>query len=171
ARPFAEMVESVFEQEVVAGLIAHVSPFEQAKRADLDWHGLWRHFGLGRPDLAYEHTGWGYLSTDERHRYCPAYFNYGVVAMPRDVAPRIAGVIDSTFARARGRIGTVYDAQIALAVAIAKLGLPVRALPMRFNFPNVPPLEALHAAEFPHASILHLLGQHQMTKLGMYVQL
>jgi len=68
ARPFDEMVEAVFEQEIIAGLIAHVSPFEQAKREDLDWHGLWRHWGLGRPDLAYEHTGWGYLSTDERDR-------------------------------------------------------------------------------------------------------
>src|SRR5262249_48623146 len=97
--------------------------------------------------------------------------NYGVIAMPRDFAPRIAGAIDSIFARVRGRVGTVYDAQIALAVAIAKLGLPARALPMRFNFPNVPHLEALHAAEFPHASILHLLGQHQTTKSGMYKSL
>src|SRR5262249_9741653 len=119
-------------------------------------------------DLAYEHTGWGYLSTDERYRYCPAYLNYGVVAMPRDFAHRIAGVIDSIFARVRERVGTVYDAQIALAVAIAQLGFPARALPMRYNFPNVPLLEALHAAEFPHASILHLLGQHQMTKSGLY---
>jgi hypothetical protein len=168
ARPFEEMIESVFEQEVIAGLIAHVSPFEQAKRDDLDWHGLWRHCGLGRPRLDYEHTGWGYLSSDKRHRYCPAYFNYGVVAMPRDFARHIADAIDPIFARVRGRVGTVYDAQIALAVAIAELGLPARALPMRYNFPNVPQLEALHAAEFPHASILHLLGEHQMTKSGLY---
>jgi hypothetical protein len=171
ARPFDDLIEAVFEQEVIAGLIAHVSPFEQAKREDLDWHGLWRLCGLGRPGLAYEHTGWGYLSTDERHRYCPAYFNYGVVAMPRDFAGRLAGVIDSIFTKVRGRVGTVYDAQIAFAVAIAQLGLPARALPMRYNFPNVPQLEALHAAEFPHASILHLLGQHQMTKSGMYENL
>jgi hypothetical protein len=171
ARPFDEMIESVFEQNVIAGLIAHVSPFEQAKRDDLDWHGLWRHCGLSRPRLEYEHTGWGYMSTDERHRYCPAYFNYGVVAMPRDFARRLGDVIAQIFAKVRERVGTVYDAQIALAVAIAQLSLPARALPMHYNFPNVPQLEALHAAEFPHASILHLLGQHQMTKSGLYASL
>ena len=37
--------------------------------------------------------------------------------------------------------------------------------------PNVPQLEALHAAEFPHASILHLLGQHQMSKAGLYASM
>jgi hypothetical protein len=62
----------------------------------------------------------------------------------------------------------IFDAQIALAVAIARLGLPARALPMRYNFANHIVLEALHAAEIPHARILHLLGCEQITKQELY---
>lgn len=167
ARPLDDLIETVYSRQAIAGLIAHVSPFEsRAANGFLDLPEGWKklHESLGlRPGRAdYEHTGWGYMSSDDRFRYTQPYFNYGVVCAPRGMAVRIGSVIDDLQRHVRDRFpGLCFGAQIALALAIAQLELPHWCLPMRYNFPNVPVLEALHAAEIPHTRIIHLLGNHQ----------
>jgi hypothetical protein len=159
AGPLDELVHIVHEQNAIAGFIAHICPFERAQQHEVDWDVLFRHCGLKAPTLVHQHTGWGALSTDERRRLCPAYFNYGVVCLTRTMCRRIAPILDRLFDRVREICPTVYAAQLALAAAIAKLELPAIALPMRWNCPNAPELEALQPEEVPQARILHLLGQ------------
>lgn len=167
AAPFDEVVQSVFDQDVIAGVIAHRSPFEGTD-PELTWDDVFDRFGMRTPRLDYEHTGWGYLGNEERGRYCPAYFNYGFVCMPRAFAERIGSIHEETWTRVRETIGGVFDGQIALAAAIARLRLPARALPMRYNLPNNVSIEALHASEVPHASVLHFCGGAQIDKFEIF---
>src|ERR1700757_832940 len=77
-RPLDDLIERVHRDQVLAGTIAHLSPLPGGKLERPDWARLFSHFGLREPRLEYEHTGWGYMSTDPDYRFCPAYFNYGV---------------------------------------------------------------------------------------------
>lgn len=164
AGPLDELVQSVYERNVVAGMIAHCCPFERAGQHHMTWDIMYRHCQAGAPRLEHEHTGWGWLSSDPGRRNCPAYFNYGVVCAPRSFCSSIGLMIDGVFDQVREIAPSVYAAQVALAVAIGKLKIPAVALPMRWNFANAPELEAMHAAELSHARILHMLGAHQFDK-------
>jgi hypothetical protein len=160
AGPLDELIDDVARHGHLAGVIAHARPF----RADpsMSWEGVFHYCGLERPRLDHEYTGWGYMDTDPRHRHCPPYFNAGVLCGPGPLFNEIGAVIDRLARQAAECTGELYfQNQMALALAIAKLGVPTRALPMRYNFPNDPLLEALHADEIPHARILHMLRNNQ----------
>jgi hypothetical protein len=163
-RPLDGLVELVYRKQLVAGTIAHTSPLIGSKLDPTDWARLFELFGLGEPRLAFEHTGWGYYFTDPRLRYCPAYFNYGVVAGPAQMIAEISPVSEAYLHQLRDTVGSPFDAQLALSLAIAKLSTPVQAMPLRYNMPNHPYLEALHATEVGPAVILHLLADIQFRR-------
>jgi hypothetical protein len=161
AGPFDELVERVYTEQVIAGVLAHVSPFECLSQPK-GWKRLYKSLGLRSLRMDHEHTGWGALSKDARFRHCPAYFNYGVVCAPRAFIQAIGQAIEGLLQHVRRRYPKFFfDNQVALALAIAKLGLPYLCLPIRYNFPNDPHLERLRAAELPHTRIIHLLRDHQ----------
>jgi len=54
-------------------------------------------------------------------------------------------------------IDTFFRFQIALTLAIQKLGLPTRALPLRYNFPNDPQFDQKYPEELMNLRILHYL--------------
>jgi hypothetical protein len=170
-RPLDGLIERVDRGGVVAGTIAHASPLPNGRLDDPDWARLFALCGLPKPRLDYEHTGWGYMLAEPRHRYCPAYFNYGVVAAPAGLLRRIGEVSEGFLIRLRELNASYYDAQIALTMAIARLGAPVLALPLRYNMPNNPLLEALHHAEIPHATILHLLAEQHFRRSETFASL
>ena len=157
-RPLDGLVDFVYRRQVVAGTIAHTSPLLGSKLDPTDWTRLFALVGLGEPRLDFEHTGWGYYFADPRLRFCPAYFNYGVVAGPAQMITEIGRVSESFLLQLREIMGSYFDAQLALTMAIAKLSTPVFALPLRYNMPNHPYLEALHATEVEPAVILHILA-------------
>jgi hypothetical protein len=161
SRPIDNLVESVHREQVIAGLIAHASPFE-----GLGLRNAWRelHAGLGIQNVRmdHQHGGWGTLYKDAGFRYCPPYFNFGVICAPSTHFGAMSGVCIELLNYVRDRFKDFYyDCQVTVSLAIAKLGLPYRCLPMRYNFPNHRVLEEQYAHELPAARILHLLGDHQ----------
>jgi hypothetical protein len=172
AGPLDDLIETVHSRQTIAGVIAHISPFEHRK-CPYAWQELQGSLGLRAVRAEYEHTGWGYMSSDERFRYTPPYFNYGVVCAPRGVVTQIGRVSHDLLRCVRSRFPDFFfDNQVALSLAIAKLSLPHWCLPMRYNFPNDPLLEALHAAELPHTRIIHLLRNHQqVSKTDLFASL
>jgi hypothetical protein len=158
-RPLNILIERSYRDHVLAGVIAHSSPLDTGKLEDPDWARLFAICGLPEPRLEYEHTGWGYYFSEPRHRYCPAYFNGGVIAVPADLLSAIGPVFAAHLARLRAEVGGYYDTQIALSTAISQLAVPVLPLPMRYNMPNHPFIEALHHVEIEPATILHLLAE------------
>ena len=169
--PLDDLIERTYRDGVLAGTIAHTPPLTQGKLVDPDWAQLFSLCGLPAPRLEYEHTGWGYFFSDSRYRYCPPYFNYGVIAVPAGLLSRISQAYAPCLERLRAVFGSYFDGQIALSMAIAQVDAPVRALPLRYNLPNNPLLEALHHQEIEHATILHLLGDQQFRRAETFASL
>ena len=157
SRPFEELVLDCHRNQYFAGLIAHVPPFPDPGL----WQRVYHAAGLGEVSFTHEHTGWGYMFNDERTRFCPPYFNLGVLCAPSTIMRRIGEDIYDLMHCVDSVAETGYRCQIALSLAVTKQAIPYRCLPMRYNFPNDVFLEALHGPELPHAALLHLLRDHQ----------
>jgi hypothetical protein len=165
AGPLDELVTEAHDRQAVCGVIAHLPPLASMET----WRRIYERCGISELETPCEHTGWGYLFDDETLRYCPPYFNLGVLAAPAGLTRRIGEVVYELMAQVDAVERTAYRVQIAVSLAVTKLGIPYRELPFRWNFVNDPLLEALHASELPHVRIIHLLRRHQLRKDRMYL--
>jgi len=109
--------------------------------------------------LIHEYTGWGLMGQDVKHRYCPPWFNFGVVIAPREVMERIGRVYLPLIERIEEIEESMYRPQLALSLAVVALGIPYRVLPLRYNFPYEDAVEADNPAEVENAAILHYARQ------------
>jgi hypothetical protein len=167
AAPFDDMVRSAHRQSALAALISFASPFEH-HRLEGGWYRLFREFGLAEPRLEFTHTGYGSLHRDPNFARCPAYFNQGVVCLPATLATRMGEILPSLMADVKALTDTPYRLQLAIALAVAKLGAPSLALPLRYNFPNLEPIETRHRREIRSASLLHLHGSEPVSKMDLF---
>jgi hypothetical protein len=167
AGPLDELIETAWRSTAVCGVVAHVPPLSSRDQ----WLEIYRRCGLGPLKTPCEHTGWGYMFSDPTLRYCPPYFNLGVLAAPATMARAIGSEIYELMTVVDQVQRTSYRVQLAVSLAITKLGLSFRALPFRWNFVNDPLLEALHAAELDDVRIIHLLRRHQVHKDEVYASL
>lgn len=167
AGPLDELVEEAHRSGALCGVVAHVPPLARREQ----WQAIYDSLGLGELKTPCEHTGWGYMFQDESMRYCPPYFNLGVLAAPAAVMRSIGRDIYELMTAVDAVERTAYRVQIAVSLAVARFGLPFRALPFRWNFVNDPLLEALHAGELGEARILHLLRRHQVNKDELFASL
>lgn len=170
-RPLDPLINQAYRTQSLAGTIAHTTPLPTGRLEQVDWPGLFEICGLKALPLEYEHTGWGYFFGNPAHRFCPPYFNYGVIAAPARVVASIGQVFERHLYRLRATMGSYFDTQIALTMAIAQLSIPVIALPLRYNMPNHPPIEALHHTELNHATILHLLAETYFQRVETFASL
>jgi len=164
AGPLDELVDEAYRAVAICGVVAHVPPLPSQGH----WRDIYLACGLGDVATPCEHTGWGYMFSDPALRFCPPYFNLGVLAAPASVMTRIgAEIYDLMSAVDRVEV-TNYRVQLAVSLAVVKFALPYRALPFRWNFVNDPLLEALHAHELDHVKIVHLLRRHQIHKSEVF---
>ena len=170
-RPLDDLIDVAHRNQALCGVIAHTSPLDHGRLESADWARLFAICGLPAPRLEFEHTGWGYTSNEDRHRFCPAYFNAGVVVAPAPLIAAMAHVYYDHLTRLLSGMGSGFDAQIAIATSIVRVGTPVRTLPFRFNMPNHPLLEALHYNEIDHAVILHLLAEQHFRRVETFASL
>jgi hypothetical protein len=172
AAPFDELIRDVYRRQHFAGVMAVASPLLFLERP-YTWHELYDHCAIGRdPVLCHEYLGWPYYHTDDpAHRYGPPYFNYGVVCAPAWMMKRIGVLYFPYFLKLRELSPNILITQVALSLALVKLGLRFETLPARYNFPNELALEALHGLELPHAKFLHLWGRVRFNKQYLYEDL
>jgi len=166
AGPLDDLVEEAHRAGGLCGVVAHVPPLGREQ-----WQEIYRSCGLGELKTPCQHTGWGYMFQDEALRYCPPYFNLGVLAAPAAAMRRIGRVIYELMAAVDSVNRTIYRIQVAVSLAVTRLGLPFRALPFRWNFVNDPLLEAIHADELRDVRIIHLLRRHQIDKDELYASM
>jgi hypothetical protein len=159
AAPFTELVEGVLAAPAFVGVIAHVSPFLDVKGAAKYqmWDRLFAEAGLGSPPLCCEHTGWGTMFVDPGLRFCPPYFNLGMLLAPRCVMKALGDVIYDEMEAVNRVVETCFRCQIAVSLALARLKLPWRCARMRFNFPNDHHIANRYAQELIDVRILHYL--------------
>jgi lipopolysaccharide biosynthesis glycosyltransferase len=141
----------------VYGMVTHISPLQDHQ----SWGDYFASYGLPSPETPFEHTGWGYMETRPSHRFCPPYFNLGVIVGPTAMMRQIGGHIYDAMDASDRVLTTSYKCQIGLTLAIAKCGLPAVCLPCRWNFANDVNLEALHPEEAREARVIHYLREHQ----------
>ena len=164
ASSIEDLVVRLHEEQKFAGLITHVPPF-----ADLDvWQRLYKVAGLGKVEAIHQHTGWPYMFNERKLRYTPPYFNYGFIMMPASFARQIGEIVFDVMRKASTVVDNYYKCQYSLAMSLVKLGLPYECLPMRYNFANHAPLEALHGLELADARVLHNLANHQGVHKSMF---
>jgi hypothetical protein len=167
AGPLDELVDQCHDHGAVCGVVAHVPPLASRE----EWQAIYDACDLGTVRTPCEHTGWGYMFSDDTLRHCPPYFNLGVLAAPAEAMATIGRDAYSLMRAVDAVRSTPYRAQIAVSLAVTRHGLPFRALPFRWNFVNDPLLEALHAEELPQLKIIHLLRRHQLHKSELYASL
>jgi len=156
-RPFDELVESIAATGELGALIEFGTPFYF--EGSPTWEELYEHCGLGKPKLVHQYTGWSLMGQELRHRYCPPWFNFGVVIAPRDVMTEVGRVFLPLMERIEEIEETMYRSQLALSLAVVALGIPYRALPLRYNFPYEDAVEAHNPEEVENAAILHYARQ------------
>jgi hypothetical protein len=167
AGPLDELIETAHRNRALCGVVAHLPPFPRRQL----WQDVYSVCGLGKLTTPCEHTGWGYMFSDESLRYCPPYFNLGVLAAPAAVMRSIGRDLYGLMAAVDVVHRTNYRVQIAVSLAVTRYALPFRAMSFRWNFANDPLLEAIHATEFHDVRIIHLLRKHQIHKDELYASL
>lgn len=167
AGPLDELVEEAYRSGALCGVVAHLPPLSQLEK----WQEIYDACGLGELRTPCQHTGWGYMFSDESLRYCPPYFNLGVLAAPAAVMRNLGSDVYELMSTVDAVHRTMYRVQIAVSLGVTRFALPFRALPFRWNFVNDPLLEALHADELGDVRIIHLLRKHQLHKDEVYASL
>ena len=153
---FSDLLRDLEKEPAVAGVIAHAPPFRIDQFADT-WRQLSAGYRTPPPLFDYEHTGWGFMVRQEALRLTPPYFNFGMVAAPAAMMQIISGEIERADDFVNAKLDTFFRFQIALTLTIQKHGLPVRALPLRDNFPNDPRFDPQYPEELRNVRILHYL--------------
>src|SRR5262249_744677 len=173
---------SVIRDRVFAGLIAHVSPFrgnapcplhglphfaeltapdssfgERRLSCAESWSRLFTVAGLEVPPPRCEHSGWGILCHDPAAPFCPPSFNFGVLIAPPDLMTAVGQVIYAEMDHVEHVVETCFKCQLALSLALVRLRLPTRVLPLRYNFPNDLVFEGPCAEELRDVRLLHCL--------------
>ena len=155
-RGFSDVLTSLEHTPVIAGVIAHASPFYNGVPAQR-WQRLAEAYGVATLDFSYEHTGWGFMGRHPDFRLTPAYFNFGMVVATADLMDNISSDIAAADRVVTENLDTFFRFQIALTLVIQKHQLPICALPLRYNFPNDPRFDRKYSEELDDVRILHYL--------------
>lgn len=132
------IIES-FEKKCLLGFIAHVSPFDSDKFRHIPsrnwWFKLFSHVGIEMPELEFEYTGWGLMSKDPEHRYCPAYFNYGLIIAPREIVAQMGKSFIEDLYIVDEVLDVWFRSQIANTLCIYRNKISHGSLSINYNFP------------------------------------
>ncbi len=164
AAPIDELLPAVTDSETVCGVPAHVSPFTEAERGQALWGEVFREAGLPEPEMICEHSGWEAMESDPARRFCPPYFNFGMVLVSRDLAARLGETIVSEMESVQRVLDTVFRCQLALTLAIARSGARWWELPLRFNFPNDLSFMTRNGTELEDVRIVHYLREDELSR-------
>ncbi|WP_158545823.1 hypothetical protein [Thalassococcus profundi] len=153
--PVGPMARELLAEQALGGVIAHYHfPWEGRDRnPGRDWPEIARAV-LGR-DIAtpYRYT----LVPQEDPPEAPFYINYGMFAGPPAQLAAFHAHDLQLRPRVAAQLGDWWAPQVSLALTCIDLGLPVRALPMRWNFPNDPIADRMYPQELEHVVFLHYL--------------
>ena len=163
----ASFFEELDRSPAICGVVAHY-PFPIASDhrgpdvrgglyAGMPQGAAWDRLGeavIGRPPsrpLRYT------LLEDPSDDRCPFYVNYGFLAGPPEMLRRLHRVLGEVQPHVARLLGNDFAGQAGIALAVEKAGIPWRALPMRFNFPNDRDADRRHPGELGETILIHYL--------------
>jgi hypothetical protein len=158
---FEDLLVRVGEEPALFGLVAHATPFSPLREKCTDaewWQAVFDAAGLGNVESEFRHTLWN-LDGHPTSEWCPPYFNFGVLMAPSEIMTAIGKVIYTEMAHVERVVDFEFKCQIALTLALVRLGLPYRTLPLRYNFPNLQVIADAFPQELADVRLLHYLGK------------
>lgn len=156
---FLPLAQSVARTGSFAGLIAHCSPFFELPENDNEtwWQRLAKSADCPPFRMTCRHSGCGVIYHQPGGERCPPYFNLGMLLAPAPVMTHIGTRIYDAMANVNRLLLTGFRCQLAVALAIQQLQLPVHEAPMRYNCPNDDALAARHRRELRYVRLFHYL--------------
>lgn len=157
--PFDEILEQAARQDALLGLPAHLSPV----RAGFTWEALFAAAGVGPVRYTCEHSGFGVMFDDPAHRFCPPYFNLGVLLAPAHHWRAVGRTIYEELAVVEAH-EPVYRAQMSLTLALRRHRVPWGLLEPRFHLPNDPRFLTRWPHDFADPRLVHYLRKETIDK-------
>jgi hypothetical protein len=181
---FESLLDEIVDRDTVCGVIAHYPPFSpqsfdlqtgffrsQSDRPLLPaaslkevWNALARPL-INRPlNFSFSHSLLG-PDTPPAQSSAPFYVNFGVVFFSRAAFDRVTPYYLAILPLVVDRLPhSNFSGQVALTLAIANAQCNVRALPMRYNFPNDAIGEDLYPKEIAHIVVWHYLRTNEFDR-------
>lgn len=164
-RPIDDLLSRLIESPAIAGTIAHY-PFPQfpGETPRDKWASLARDWAGRDMPLTYVHSLT--RQTDPPwFRECPFYINFGFVLVPRQLLDPLGSTYRSLTEHIPPALkDPFYGAQVALTLAIYKHDLARYAFDIKYNFPNDPVAEELHASSLADIRVIHYLRTDQFDR-------
>ena len=135
------------------------------------WRGLFASAGLPEPQLTHQYSGWGIFDSDPERRFCPTYFNQGVLAAPSAVISELGATVFDELDHVNRYIDSLYRAQLAIALALARTGVASHALAPRYNLFNRADVASAFPADVADARIVHYLDAREVDRAHLPVDL
>jgi len=175
-KDFDDLARRSQQEQVFCGAIAHISPFradvshpvppqpalEQRSREEW-WQEIFDRAGLGKAPFDCQHTGWNILAAPTS-RYCPPYFNLGVLLAPAEIAAGMGRTIFQDMAMLGTVMSTYFRCQIGVTMSLIRSGRPYYAMPMRYNFPNYMEMAQAYPEDLEDVRIIHYINQDYLQK-------
>jgi hypothetical protein len=151
--------------DALGGVIAHISPAGLAlpwhdgdvRHGAEFWHELFERLQLDGDPLLSEHTGWGINDVDPDRRWCPAYYNLGLLAAPAHVMSRLGTVVLDELDQIDRELEIFFKCQLATLTALARTGTRSVDLATNWNFPNDPHFWMRYARNAQDVRLLHYM--------------
>ena len=163
------LLDFVLERSAIAGVTAHYRfPAPPGVGNREAWDAVAQGF-LDQP-LRFEHS-YALVTPDvsQEEQACPFYLNDGFVVFARDYFDRFAPLYLETRPHLADRlVNPYYAGQLALALSAARIPLPSFALPLRFNFPNLPVAVEQYPEELESAVVFHYLNEDEVHRQKIF---
>ena len=133
AASVGEAIERLPSGRAIAGVMEFRSPFigESGLSSSERWRALYRSAGLGEPSLRFKYS----IDRYPGHEICPAHFGLAFVLARREVVAEIGRIIFDELEIVERDAPSFFSDELALTLAIDRLGLTATELPLRFSHP------------------------------------
>jgi hypothetical protein len=143
--------DELFETDAVQGMQAHMPPY-----GDADMFRLFVAMGLKPPVFNQLYSGAGIMCGPNTRG--PAYFNSGMIFAPASQFNALCEPYHEAIEVLRRTVNDTYwFDQLAVMLALAKVGEGWDSLPQRFNFPNQREFDVAFPDELKDVRFLHYL--------------
>lgn len=144
-------IDELFEYDAAVGVQAHVAPLD-----DASWRYLFAVAGCEPPPFDHVYSGAGIMGPPGQKG--PFYPNSGFVLFPKELFGRVTPFYHEAINILRSAMTDSYwFDQLALAIAVAKSGVPAATVPVKFNFPNQKAFDEAYPEELQDVRVLHFL--------------
>jgi hypothetical protein len=148
---FTGPLTELFAFDSVVGVQAHISPLTNEQ-----WKYLFAINGCPSPEFEHVYSGAGIMGPEGQKG--PYYVNSGFFFAPRHLFERMCAPYQEAvnICKLAMRDSYWFD-QLALALAVAKSGVPHLTLPISYNFPNQAAFDTAYPGGLLAAKVLHYL--------------